>query len=289
MRSKRNKTIFVTKTDYKKYPLFKFKTANETEDSQSFDKIYFDDALDALPRILTCSVDLILTDPPYTIRKNFGRGTISKSDRQYQKWCEQWIIQCARILKTTGSIYICINWEASSVVQSILKKYFIIRNRITWKREKGRGAKKNWKNNMEDIWFATKSNAYTFNVNAVKIKKAVIAPYVDKNGKPKDWKKIDGRKIRYTHPSNIWTDLTVPFWSMPENTEHPTQKPEKLFERIILASSNKGDVVLDPFLGSGTTAVVAKKLGRKFIGFEIEKKYYILAKKRLSLLGYRGE
>jgi len=136
---------------------------------------------------------------------------------------------------------------------------------------------------MEDIWFATKSDEYTFNLDQVKIKKFVIAPYVDQSGKPKDWQEVDGKKFRFTHPSNIWTDLVIPFWSMPENTEHPTQKPEKLIGRIILASSNENDLVFDPFMGSGTTAVVAKKLGRKYLGFEIEKKYYLLAKKRLLI------
>lgn len=97
-----------------------------------------------------------------------------------------------------------------------------------------------------------------------------------------------------THPSNIWTDLTVPFWSMPENTDHPTQKPEKLLAKIILASSNPGDVVFDPFLGSGTTSVVARKLGRSFVGVEIDETYCCLAEKRLlmaasdrSIQGYR--
>ncbi|MFH0779580.1 MAG: DNA methyltransferase [Parcubacteria group bacterium] len=228
------------------------------------------------------SIDLTVTDPPYTIKRDFGKGTINTDLNNFTAWCERWIAECARLLKKSGSIYICINWEASSIVEEILKKYFIIQNRITWKRDKGRGAKRNWKNNLEDIWFATKSNDYTFNLSDVKIEKPVIAPYVDERGNPKDWKIVDGKKIRLTHPSNIWTDLVVPFWSMPENTEHPTQKPEKLIERIILASSNKGDLVFDPFIGSGTTAVVAKKLGRNYLGFEIEKKFYILTQKRLA-------
>jgi len=86
-----------------------------------------------------------------------------------------------------------------------------------------------------------------------------------------------------THPSNFWADITVPFWSMPENTEHPTQKPEKLLAKIILASTSKNNVVLDPFLGSGTTSVVAKKLGRKFVGIEQDETYCCLAEKRLAL------
>ena len=89
--------------------------------------------------------------------------------------------------------------------------------------------------------------------------------------------------FRITYPSNFWDDISVPFWSMPENTNHPTQKPEKLIAKLILASSERGDIVLDPFLGSGTTAVVAKKLGRKFCGIEINEEYCLYASKRLLM------
>lgn len=89
--------------------------------------------------------------------------------------------------------------------------------------------------------------------------------------------------FRDTHPSNFWSDLTVPFWSMPENTDHPTQKPEKLLAKIILASSDPGDVVFDPFLGSGTTSVVAKKLNRQYFGVEIDELYCCFAEKRLKI------
>ncbi len=157
-----------------------------------------------------------------------------------------------------------------------------MRNRITWEREKGRGAKSNWKNASEDIWFCTMSNEYVFNVDAVKLKRRVIAPYTDK-GTPKDWEETKKGRFRLTHPSNLWTDLTIPFWSMPENTDHPTQKPEKLVAKIILASSKPAAVVLDPFLGSGTTSVVAKKLGRQYVGLEIDETFSCLAEKRLAL------
>jgi site-specific DNA-methyltransferase (adenine-specific) len=116
----------------------------------------------------------------------------------------------------------------------------------------------------------------------VKIRRKVVAPYkVD--GKPKDWVESSQGNYRDTHPSNFWDDVTIPYWSMPENTEHPTQKPEKLMAKLVLASSNPGDIVLDPFLGSGTTAVVAKKLGRTFIGIEREEEYCALAQRRLEL------
>lgn len=168
------------------------------------------------------------------------------------------------------------------IIGDVLSDFFHIRNRITWQREKGRGAKSNWKNGMEDIWFATNSNDYVFNLDAVKIRKKVIAPYrVD--GKPKDWAETENGNYRDTCPSNFWDDITIPFWSMPENTAHPTQKPEKLIAKIILASSNQNDIVFDPFLGSGTTSVVAKKLQRKYVGIEQNEQYCIWAEKRLEM------
>jgi site-specific DNA-methyltransferase (adenine-specific) len=139
------------------------------------------------------------------------------------------------------------------------------------------------KNASEDIWFCTVSDDYTFNVDAVKLRRRVIAPYTDAEGRPKDWERGGHGGLRDTHPSNLWTDLTVPFWSMPENTDHPTQKPEKLLAKIILSSTNPGDLVLDPFLGSGTTSVVAKKLGRRYTGIERDETYCLLAEKRLEL------
>jgi site-specific DNA-methyltransferase (adenine-specific) len=174
------------------------------------------------------------------------------------------------------------DWRSSAAIQRVGSKYFKLRNRITWEREKGRGAKANWKNASEDIWFFTVSDEFTFNLDAVKQRRRVIAPYRE-NGQPKDWKESGDGNFRDTHPSNLWTDVTVPFWSMPENTDHPTQKPEKLLAKIILASTNPGDVILDPFAGVGTTAVVSKKLGRNFVAIESEEEYCLLAVKRLHL------
>ena len=134
---------------------------------------------------------------------------------------------------------------------------------------------------MEDIWFAVKSAKYAFHLDAVKLKKKVIAPYREK-GAPKDWTEEENGKYRMTCPSNFWDDISVPYWSMAENTAHPTQKPEKLVAKLILASSDKCDLVFDPFLGSGTTSVVAKKLGRNYIGVEQNSLYCAWAEKRLA-------
>lgn len=230
--------------------------------------------------------NLIIADPPYNTGRDFGNDSDKQTENEYREWVKRWVGLLPRVLTSDGSLYICCDWRQSSLYEEALHTAgFSILNRITWKRDKGRGAAKNWKQNMEDIWYAVRDKKkYTFNLEEVKIPKKVIAPYKE-NGKPKDWYlKSDGTAERMTHPSNIWTDMTVPFWSMPENTEHPTQKPEALIERIIRASSNPGDKILDLFSGSGTTSVVSKRLCRKFIGIEMNPDYVRLGVKRLQIL-----
>ncbi len=237
---------------------------------------------DVLPYLPDSWVDLLIIDPPYNLTKAFGSTTFQqRSDEKYSAWVESWLLPLLPMLKPTATVYVCGDWQSSPVLYFVLKTHLRVRNRITWEREKGRGAKANWKNSAEDIWFCTVSDTYTFNLEAVKLRRKVVAPYRHQDGSPKDWD--ESNMTRLTHPSNLWTDLTVPFWSMPENTDHPTQKPEKLIARLILASSNPGDVVFDPFLGSGTTSVVAKKLSRRYVGVEMDERYACLAEKRLAL------
>jgi len=251
------------------------------------DKLFCQDVFTALQFLPDQSVDLMFADPPYNLTKSFNdRKFRQTSLEEYSEWLESWLAQTVRILKPTASIYICGDWRSSSAIQRVGEKYFIPQNRITWEREKGRGAKSNWKNCSEDIWFFTVSDDYYFNVDAVMIKRQVIAPYTHSNGEPKDWTETENGRFRVTHPSNLWTDLTVPYWSMPENTDHPTQKPEKLLAKIILASSRESDLVCDPFNGSGTTTVVAKKLGRHYLGVEIDETYCCLAQKRIELASH---
>ncbi len=241
------------------------------------------DTFDVLPKLQASSFDLLFADPPYNLTKRFGTEEFSSvSAEKYEAWLESWLGLCLPLLKQTASVYICGDWRSASAIQRVGSKYFNLQNRITWEREKGRGAKRNWKNAAEDIWFFTMSGEFTFNLDAVKQRRRVIAPY-KQNGQPKDWNESEDGNFRDTHPSNIWTDITVPFWSMPENTHHPTQKPEKLLAKIILASTNSGDLILDPFAGSGTTAVVAKKLGRRFVMIESDEHYCLLAAKRLEM------
>ena len=242
------------------------------------------DLFEALPHLPARFIDLLFIDPPYNISKSWRTVSFKRqSIDEYALWMDSWLNGLIPTLKPTASIYICGDWQSSAAIHQLAQKHFIVRNRITWEREKGRGARTNWKNCSEDIWFCTLSDDYVFNANAVKLRKRVIAPYTTNGGEPKDWERTEKGNYRLTHPSNIWTDITVPFWSMPENTEHPTQKPEKLLAKIILASSNPGDMVFDPFLGSGTTSVAAKKLGRAYSGVESDEMYCCIAEKRLEI------
>jgi len=272
-RAPRNRTLFLEPGDESRFtpePLRKRVTEG----------VFAGDAIEFLSRLEPGRAGLVVADPPYNKGKDFGNNRDRRGD--YESWTARWLDLAKRALAADGSIYVCSAWERSGLLQGLLEERFIVRNRITWRRDKGRGARANWKNNHEDIWFATAGDRYTFNLDAVKVKKPVIAPYRDAAGRPKDWTESAGGRHRMTHPSNIWIDLCVPFWSMPENTPHPTQKPERLVERIVQASSRPGDLVVDPFLGSGTTAVVAKRLGRRFAGVDLNPEYVRLAMKRLS-------
>ena len=246
------------------------------------DKIIVGDAFSALRKLPKNSYDLIISDPPYNMTKQYNSTTFTKKPaRIYEDFTREWLTLIKPLLTCTGSVYVCCDWESSLIIGQVLSELFHVRNRITWQREKGRGSNKNWKNSSEDIWFATNGNEYTFNADAVKLRRKVLAPYKSE-GQPKDWSQSENGKFRDTYPSNIWDDITVPFWSMPENTAHPTQKPEKLIAKLILASSNEGDIILDPFAGSGSTCVTAKKLNRHFTGIELDEQFCIWAQERLA-------
>lgn len=281
-KSEKNKTIDFKIENADKYLERALYFNNDLKFQDYINSTIIGDSFEVLEKIENNSIDLIIVDPPYNLRKNYhGNIFTVQSEENYKEYTKKWIEKLKHKLKENGSIYVCCDWKSSMIIGPILSKDFVIRNRITWQREKGRGTKNNWKNSMEDIWFATKSDDYTFNVENVKKRKKVIAPYKEK-GKARDWVQVNDKKYRDTYPSNFWDDITIPFWSMSENTAHPTQKPEKLIAKLILASSNEGDLILDPFLGSGTTAVVCEKLNRKYIGIEQNELYIAWAQKRLE-------
>jgi site-specific DNA-methyltransferase (adenine-specific) len=283
-RAERNRTLTVSPSE--EATLIKTITY-ETDLTESMDFVNLlinGDTMRILDRMPDSFADLIIIDPPYNLSKTFNSSRFNAmSGEMYEEYLRSWFTKICKKLKPDGSLYMCGDWKCSSSQLRVIEEELTVLNRITWQREKGRGAKTNWKNAMEDIWFAVKDkNNYYFNVEAVKMKRQVIAPYKE-NGKPKDWEESAEGNFRLTYPSNFWDDISIPFWSMPENTDHPTQKPEKLIAKLILASSKPGDIVFDPFAGSGTTCVAAKKLGRRYLGIEIDHEYCLWGAKRLLL------
>lgn len=290
-KSSKNKTIDFDVKDGIDYinRCYKFNCNTNIVIDNILNKTVIGDTFEVLKAMPSNSVDLIIADPPYNLTKDFHGNLFKKKNfEEYKNYSYEWLKQCKRIMKDNATIYVCCDWETSLLIGQIMFDLFNVRNRITWQREKGRGALSNWKNGMEDIWFATKSNEYIFNIDNVMCRRKVIAPYkVD--GKPKDWEETPDGKFRNTYPSNFWDDISIPYWSMPENTGHPTQKPEKLIAKLILASSKENDIVFDPFLGSGTTSVVAKKLNRRYIGIEYNQQYCAWAEYRLELANTNKE
>lgn len=296
-RAGRNRTLVLSDSEVREYASRCITLTSGTKENDVIDSTINQDLLECIDYLPSRFADLIVIDPPYNLDKDFhGKVKFKKMGTSaYISYLESWFPKVLRLLKDNGSLYVCCDWKSSPLIYSVIVKYCTVINRITWQREKGRGAKHNWKNGMEDIWFCVKDeDDYYFDVDSVKQKRRVIAPYKEE-GKPKDWQETDEGNFRITYPSNFWDDISIPYWSMPENTDHPTQKPEKLVAKLILASCPQGGVVFDPFLGSGTTSVVAKKLGRRYCGVEINPLYAAWAEKRLELAesnteiqGYNG-
>lgn len=280
-RAERNRTLTISQDEIPTLSRM-VSSKNDALSSGITDTIINADLMDVIDTIPDKCANLIIVDPPYNLSKDFHGVTFNAmSSDSYEEYLREWFYKVCDKLSDNGTLYMCGDWKCTSSMQKVISERLSIINRITWQREKGRGAMTNWKNSMEDIWFAVKkTNDYYFNVEAVMSKRRVLAPYRD-NGKPKDWDETDNGNFRTTYPSNFWDDISVPFWSMPENTDHPTQKPEKLYAKLVLASSKPGDLVFDPFLGSGTSAVVAKKLNRHYCGIEINNEYCLWAAKRI--------
>ena len=286
MRAPRNKTLTLTDDDRQRLAADiagAGALAGSATAADVADKIVNADLFDIIDSVPDGVADLIIIDPPYNLRRRFGEVTFGRSTTtEYEAYLRSWFHAVCRKLKADGSLYMCGDWRCTSALQRVIEdEGLAVMNRITWQRDKGRGAAANWKNAMEDIWFAVRDpHNYHFDTGAVKIRRRVRAPYRT-GGQPKDWEQTAEGRFRTTHPSNFWDDITIPFWSMAENTDHPTQKPEKLYAKLVLASSREGDLVFDPFMGSGTACVVAKKLGRRYLGVELDREYCLWAAARL--------
>lgn len=251
-------------------------------------KIIFGDALEAMKTIQDNSIDLIFADPPYNIGKNFN-GKIEKWDKEesYLQWCYEWLDLCIQKLKPNGSFYVMTATQFMPFFDIHLRKKLTILSRLVWSYDSsGVQAKKYYGSMYEPILYCVKDkNNYTFNSNDILVEA--------KTGSKR--KLIDYRKTVPTVynsekvPGNVW-DFPRVRYRMEEYENHPTQKPISLLERIIKASSNEGDLVLDPFSGTFTTCYVAKVLNRQSIGIELQDEYVKIGLRRLQLADeFKGE
>ena len=178
IRALRNRTLTLSPVEKKHYGKTLIHILKPTELATIRNRIANQDIFEILNLLPACFVDLLVLDPPYNLDKTFISTTFKKKTMtDYAQWFETWFAKLLPTLKHTAGVYVCCEWNTSTAVHLVLEKYLKVRNRITWEREKGRGAKANWKNAAEDIWFATVSDDYVFNVDAVKLKRKVIAPY----------------------------------------------------------------------------------------------------------------
>lgn len=226
------------------------------------------DAIAEMGKMPSASVDLIVADPPYNLDKDYGKGNDSWQIDEYLEFSEKWIQEACRLLKENGSIYVCMGMRFISHIFTILEKNGLFFNSwITWHYTQGIGKTKGFSPRHDDILFFTKHKSnYTFNLDAVRVPQ-------------KYYRSVNN--MRGANPGNVWEFSHVHFCNK-NRRPHPTQKPEALFERIVLASSNVGDMVLDPFVGSGTTARVCQQTNRMCVGIDANPEYVEMSIQRLA-------
>ena len=236
--------------------------------------IHLGDCLEYMKTLPDECVDLIITDPPFNIGKKYDNYEDNLKFEEYLNWCHKWLGECTRILKPTGSLYLFNYPENNAYLKTYLDKKMRFRRWLTWHYHTNTGhSKKNYTRTQHSILFYTKGDEYAFN------KQDVAQPY--KNPTDKRIQKLIAQGKNGTGPYDVFIFNIVKNVSK-EKTEHITQLPLALVELFVKASSKEGQFVFDPFMGSGTVAVAAKKNGRKYLGCEISRKYWQIIDKRLK-------
>ncbi|MFZ4878581.1 DNA-methyltransferase [Janthinobacterium sp. Mn2066] len=242
-------------------------------------RVYCEDALAGLARIPDGSVDLILTDPPYNLGKDYGNASDQQSVADYLRWTEQWIDAALPKLKANGSLYIFLTWRYSPEIFVMLKQRMAMMNEIIWDRRVPSmgGSVRSFSSVHDTIGFFVKRKDYYFDLDAVRI------AYDAATKKARSRSIFIGAKwleVGY-NPKDLWSVSRL-HKEHPERADHPTQKPLEIIERMVKASCPPGGVVLDLFMGSGTTALAAKRCGRDFVGFELNPDYCAIIEQRLT-------
>lgn len=242
-------------------------------------RVFCEDALAGMARIPDASIDLILTDPPYNLGKDYGNDSDQQSVAAYLAWTEEWIDKALPKLKPNGSLYIYLTWRFSPEIFVMLKKRMTMMNEIIWDRRVPSmgGSVRSYTSVHDTIGFFVNRKDYYFDLDAVRI------PYDAETKKARSRSIFVGAKwleLGY-NPKDLWSVSRL-HRQHPERADHPTQKPLEIIERMVKASCPAGGVVFDPFLGSGTTAVAAKRCGRQYVGFELNRAYCEVIEKRLA-------
>lgn len=237
------------------------------------DKVYLGDCVKIMKELPDKSIDLVFADPPFNIGIKYDVHNDKMSYKEYYNWSENWIKETYRLLKNNGTVYIAIGDEFAAEINIILKRTgFYFRNWIIWYYTFGQSQRKKFnRSHTHILYFIKDKEKFTFNDKEVRIPSARQLIYKDKRANP------IGK-----NPDDVWQFSRVCGTFKERLGKHPCQMPESLMERIIRVSSNTGDMVLDPFGGTGTTVVSAKKLKRRFITMEISEEYYNLILKRLD-------
>lgn len=242
-------------------------------------QIFNEDAITGLQRIPDGSIDLILTDPPYGLGKDYGNDSDKQEAAEYLAWTERWIDAALPKLKPTGSLYIFLTWRYSPEIFVMLKQRMTMINEIIWDRRVPSmgGSTRSFTSVHDTIGLFVKSKNYYFDLDSVRI------PYDAETKKARSRSIFVGAKwleLGY-NPKDLWSVSRL-HKEDPERVEHPTQKPLEIIERMVMASCPADGVVLDPFMGSGTTAVAARRCGRQFVGFELNPDYCAIIAARLQ-------
>lgn len=227
------------------------------------------DAIEEMKKIPDNSIHLIVTDPPYNLNKDYGNNTDNLEFNDYLEFSRQWLKEAKRVLMDNGSIYVFMGMKYISYIYSILEQELSMtfNSWITWYYTQGIGKTKGFSPRHDDILLFTKSpKKFVFNLDDIRIPQ-------------KYYRSVNN--MRGANPGNVW-EFSHMHYCNKNRKKHPTQKPEGLFERMILASSNEGDMILDPFVGSGTALRVCQQTNRNGIGIDINPEYIDMTRDRLS-------
>jgi site-specific DNA-methyltransferase (adenine-specific) len=245
------------------------------------DRVFCEDALQGIARLPDQSIDLVIADPPYGLGKDYGNDSDKLEADEYLQWAERWVDAVLPKLKPAGSFYIFLTWRYSPEIFVMLKQRMTMVNEIIWDRRVPSmgGSTRRFSSVHDTIGFFAKSREYYFDLDAVRI------PYDEQTKKARSRSIFVGAKwleLGY-NPKDVWSVSRL-HREHRERADHPTQKPLEIIERMVKASCPPAGVVLDPFMGSGTTAVAARHCGRHFTGFEMNSDYCALIEQRLAAL-----